>query len=97
MMLLQNLTYICCEFTLAGGQSINPSKPVHCAANNPSYYPTFVEGMGVGQPCVGEMVVVKDEGGTMLGDVENMKISMFWKFDILGFFCEWNCFGGLIW
>ena len=43
-------------------------------------------GTGGGEPCVGGVAVMGDEGGTVVGDIENLKHRTFWKFRIFGFF-----------
>ena len=35
---------------------------------------------------MGGIIIISDEGVTVVGDVENLEISTFWKFRIFGFF-----------
>ena len=35
---------------------------------------------------MGEIVVISDEGGTVVGDVEDLKIWTFWTFQVFSFF-----------
>ncbi len=37
---------------------------------------------GVGKSCVSGIAVMNDEGGTVVGDIENLKHRVFWKFGI---------------
>ena len=52
----------------------------------PSVLPILFLNPNVGKPCVGGIIVISDEGGTVVGDVGNVKISTFWTFRIFGFF-----------
>ena len=47
------------------------------------------------KPCMGGIVIVSDEGGTVVGDVENLKISTFWTFEFFECFLWVEPFGHL--
>ena len=52
----------------------------------PNVLPILFWNQNVGMPCVGGVVFISDEGETVLGDVENQKMSMFWTLFFVFFF-----------